>query len=592
MHRTSRWLSFLFGAVLITGCPRRFDPRADEIHTTNADLEADYQAAVRHWKQGDLAGAENRLAALFQKHKLSHTDPVFGLAQVLSAKLARMQGHPEAAAELLRPLAQGTAPVTAEPVSPVRSVARFELGLVEHRLGSFASAERWLSPFAEEIVEGEDATELHAVLADLYRRRGDAGAALRAYGKFYASAQTNPVEQAYIRTQVQALLRQLPSSEQQVVSERFGLKLPGTATTDRPSPQVRVGLAVPLSGKDKGLGERVLRGALFASRQASAAGAQTPERMVQLSIRDTGLLHPTDAIAELVAEGAQVVIGSPVKAQSDALAKAAAAHGVPYLTPGFVGSPPPPGTFRLLVSNEARAQALASQVRSGGFASVAVLAPATSYGQAVTKAFVEGLAGAVEVKASLTFAPNATTFTSQGKQLIELSPHALFIASSSAQLEQIAAQLAVLGVIPTQRVEKRETEPPVRLIAAMAEGANARLFAQAGRYLQGALVAPITSAGLPVLPSTTGFDAYTAETGAEVGALDALGGDAIHLVRKACADAVPATSVECDKQRLQSGLQRVSLEGATGVIQFDAQGVRRSPPLLLRVERDRLSIVH
>ena len=71
---------------------------------------------------------------------------------------------------------------------------------------------------------------------------------------------------------------------------------------------------------------------------------------------------------------------------------------------------------------------MATQLRSAGLTSVAVLAPATPYGQSMTRAFVEALAGSsVQVLGQLSFPANATTFTAPAKQLIELGPQALFI---------------------------------------------------------------------------------------------------------------------------------------------------------------------
>jgi ABC-type branched-subunit amino acid transport system substrate-binding protein len=86
---------------------------------------------------------------------------------------------------------------------------------------------------------------------------------------------------------------------------------------------------------------------------------------------------------------------------------------------------------------------------------VAVLAPSTSYGQAMTRAFVEGLQGsAVKVVAELPFAENATTFLPEVQKLAKAQPEALFLPVSSSQLELISSQLAAASLVGTYRVSR------------------------------------------------------------------------------------------------------------------------------------------
>src|SRR5262249_36294209 len=121
------WLSFVVGVLVVAGCPRRFDPRASEIHSNNPETEAEFRIAHRKFTAGDAGAAPAAVRAFVDKY-------------------------------------------SSAPSEPLVPIARFELGLAEYRRGEFDEALRLLSPFSTQIADGEEATELHAVLADLHRR--------------------------------------------------------------------------------------------------------------------------------------------------------------------------------------------------------------------------------------------------------------------------------------------------------------------------------------------------------------------------------------------------------------------------------------
>src|SRR5207237_983790 len=78
--------------------------------------------------------------------------------------------------------------------------------------------------FSDKIVDSEEGTELHAILADLARREGSVQEALGEYERFYRGASVRPVEQAYVQQQVQRLVQGLPPREQQAAQRRFGIE--------------------------------------------------------------------------------------------------------------------------------------------------------------------------------------------------------------------------------------------------------------------------------------------------------------------------------------------------------------------------------
>lgn len=593
MSLPRHWLCFSLVLVVVAGCPRRFDPRANEVHSQNPEADAEYRTAKRLVQAGDLDGAKSALQHIQATYPPS--EPLVGWSRLMEARIARSQRQPDRARELLQPLADAPSDES------LRNAARFELGLAAHSQGDCPQTVRLLAGFSGQIVEGDEATELHAVLADCYRRGSQPRDALREYELFFRRAR--PVEQAYVRSQVSALLPSLAAAEQAEARSRFGIAAEPGAEPTAPTPSLRIGLAVPLSGKDRALGERVLRGALWSARSGGSAGSVTASPAagpgpapVDLVVRDTGggAEAAAAAVAELASEGAQAVIASPSRAEAAAIARSAAARKIAVLhlaTPSNGPASSEVSGFHLLYSNDERAQRLAAELRAAGLTSVAVLAPSTPYGQAMTRAFVDALQGTgIRVLGPLSFAPNATTFTAQAKQLVELGPQALFVPATATQLELVAGQLAALGALATQRVQARASEPAIRLVLSTAEGMTARLLTAAGRYLQGAVLAPVALAGLPLAPGDARFGGYAADAGGEAGVVDAIGYDAVQTLRAACAG--PQSKREaCSAEQLAANLALLQTEGATGSIAFRPDGRRRGQPLLVRIEGSTLRVL-
>lgn len=587
-----RWLSFVLVMVLVAGCPRRFDPRADEIHSQNAAAEADYRSAQRQFQARDYTAASAAVQQFGERYGAGET--LLPWVRLLEARIAATTGQLARARELVTPLCDSSD-------GKLASAARFELGLLAHKMGDHALALSSLAPFSRQIIDGEEATELHAVLADCYLHEGRLREALSEFEQFYQRAR--PIEQAYVQTQVRALLPRLSPAEGNDLRSRFALTPPESAAaagskTDKPA-GLRIGIVLPLSGKDRALGERVLRGAVWAARGSHLPpGGQPAQLSIEILARDSAgsAAAAAIAVADLIREGAQALVASPVKAEGIAIAKVAAERRIPVLqlsapSVGPAGPSAATSSFQLLFSNEERAQRLAGQLRAAGLTSVAVLAPATPYGQSMGRAFVEALKDStVKVLGQVSFPATTTTFTAPAKQIIELGPQALFIPATAAQLELIAGQLAALGGMATQRVEKRETEPPIRLLLSTVEGLGPRLLSSAGRYLQGAVLAPVAVAGIALLPADTRFAGYAQDGGNEPGALDAIGFDAIETLRTACIGSNPGTA-PCTGDRMQASLSLVTATGTTGDIAFSPSGQRRGQPLLLRVEGPALRVL-
>lgn len=561
--------------LLLTACPRRFDPRAQEVHGSSQAVEAEFRRGEKLLIDGRVEEAERALGDF--RRKFGQAEPLYGLATVLQGRALRQLGQAVQAKELLAPL---------EPVHPLSSwlgrEVRRELGLTEYWLQNWESARRRLLPLSADIVDGEEGAELHATLADLQRRLGDDAKALHEYELWSQSKSVRPGELLYLRRQAQSLVDRLPPDQQEAARKRLGLSGVEAVKSEH-AQTVSVGLILPLQGKDRALGDRVLRGAMWGADLLG--GSQQAGPRVELRIRDSSSGSIPQLVSELAQEGAQVIVTPPTKAEAAQASAEAEKLGLVALSLGPRDAQTT-GTLQLLRTNRSRAQALAQHLIKSGLQTVAVLAPNTPYGQAMSRSFADALQGSpVKVVAELSFADSATTFLGEVQKLAKAQPEALYLPVSANQLELISSQLAAAGVVATYRVsrgpdgEPQQNTQRIKLILSPAEGMGERLLRSAGRYLQGAVLAPLSVGSLMVSGGQVAKLDYG--SGEEATSLDALGFDAVRLVRTACQRLGGAES--CSASALGKALHEISIDGATGPLAFDGGGQRTAGALLLKV---------
>jgi len=118
----------MFTSVLavLTGCPKRFDPRAETVRTSpDADADNEYHQAKARLDVGDAREAETRFAEFLRKHP---SDPLAPSARIGQARAELMLNQPKRAKELLEPVA-------APENDPTAARARYLLGLTLHKTG-------------------------------------------------------------------------------------------------------------------------------------------------------------------------------------------------------------------------------------------------------------------------------------------------------------------------------------------------------------------------------------------------------------------------------------------------------------------------
>jgi ABC-type branched-subunit amino acid transport system substrate-binding protein len=616
-----RWALAL---LVLCGCPKRFDPRADPIKgSPDAEADRDYRDAKARLEVGDAKEAAARFAAFLERHP---SDPLVPSAKLGQARARLALGEADKAKEVLEPLV-GKPGESLDPVAAAtESRARFLLGFVLHKTGELKRSRELLQPFVGQVA-GDDESELHAVLADDAYGLGDLEGALTEYDLFFRGAR--PGEKRFLRDRAEELTAKLSAEstrrlydvvghdglaaaylgrrlgqdreaagdaagarrvldETEGARERLGL----TDKVRRRAAEVQVvraiGCVLPLSGSRSRTGERALRGVLLGADAVAAGGAGG----LEVRVRDSGSdpAQAAAALEELAKEGVLAVIGPPDNVQAVQVQARAEALALPLfeLAPNNAhGSQ----TFKVVRGLSREAEALGALAGRSGAHTVAVLAPESDYGRRAASAFIAAAkqVGA-RVVADLRYKAGSTTFIEPAKKLFALKPDALYVPASAMELASIALQLTSTGVTRLPGIKQGKTS---RLYAT-AEGMNAAFVQSTARYLEGAVLAPSFYAD-PSSPRVADFvDRYHAAfAGEEPSAADALAFDAVHAARIALEQASVASSGQLPTRgQLAAQLQHVKDAGVSGPLGFSSSGDRVGSAPLYVVEGGQIHAFH
>ena len=592
--------------LVLGGCPKRFDPRAETVRTSpDADADHEYHEAKARLDIGDARDAESRFAEFLRKHP---GDPLAPSARIGQARAELLLNQPKKAKELLEPAARPED-------DPTAARARYLLGLTLHRTGEWARSRELLRPFAANIAPGDDATELHAVLADDAVHLDDAKDALSEYSAFFAGAR--PAEKMYLRDRTSELVAKLAPpealrlwnalphdtlaaaylgkrvaadrraagdertaseilDESRGARERAGLEEPPARVTRKEGSRA-IAMLLPLSGRQRALGERALRGALLAA-DLMAPGNLPGGVPVELKVRDTGSdpARAAAAVDELAKDGVVAVVGSPDRVEAQSAVPRAEQLGLPFLELAPDDARRGETTFKLVRQSDARARAMARLAVNRGARSVAVLAPDSAYGRSMAAAFVdEARKLNARIGADVRYPETATTFIDPVKRIQAGAPEALFIPAPATQLSLIAPQLASSGVT---RLPGVKPAGKLAQLYATADGLNERFLQSTAKYLEGAILAPVFYPDAGDARAAAFVERYRQAYGEEPSSLDALAFDAVRAARIALEHADGSTAA------LANSLSHLGESGLTGEIAFSAGGDRAGAPPLYIVD--------
>jgi ABC-type branched-subunit amino acid transport system substrate-binding protein len=593
--------------AVLTGCPKRFDPRAETVQKSpDSEADRDYHEARGRLEVGDAREAAVRFADFLRKYP---TDPLAPSARIGQARAELLLNQPKKAKEILEPVARPTD-------DPTAARARYLLGLTLHKTGDFSRSRELLKPFTTTIASGDDSIELHAVLADDAAHLDDWQDALVEYSAFFTGAR--PAEKLYLKDRVSELCAKLPPTEalrlwnalphdglaaaylgkrvaadarahgdertasaildeSKGARERAGLEEPKEARAPKKEGGRVVGMVVPLTGRQRAYGERALRGALL------AADLMAPPNLpggvpIEIKVRDSGSdpARASAAVDDLAKEGVAAIVGSPDRVEAQSAVPRAEQLGVPFLELAPDEARRGETTFNLVRQSDERARTLARLAVKRGARSVAVLAPDSAYGRSMAAAFVdEARRLGARIARDLRYPETSTTFIEPVRRLQQGSPEAIFVPAPSTQLALIAPQLASSGV--TRLPGVKPTGKMAQLYAT-ADGMNDRFVQSTGKYLDGAVLAPVFFPDTGDPRAEQFLERYRAAYNEEPSSLDALAFDAVRAVRIAVEHADGSTAA------LANALSHLGENGLTGEIAFAAGGDRAGAPPLYTVD--------
>jgi ABC-type branched-subunit amino acid transport system substrate-binding protein len=592
--------------------------------TADPGAEADFNGARTRFEQGDRDGARTALEGFVSRHPehaARHS------VELMLARLALLRGDAAGAEKLLEPL------IGTPAEAGVASSARYYLGLAETRRGKFARARELLMPFlprAGAAGPGDEAlVELRGALGEATAALGDLTAAVEIWDAYDRGAR--PYEKAYARQKAADIAGQMSpevawrtysaSPENGLARAALGpkaavhLRAQGdasgaafidgeTAAARRalgmgesearigPGDPTRIGLAVPLSGKFQPVGEAAMRAAMLAT--GTPAVGTPSDAPVQLCVRDTAIdaERAVRGLSELTQEEAAIgIVGAPEKKTMTATLTQAAQDGIPLLilddaVPGALTT-----AFQLVHSPEARVAELARRALALGARDFALLGPDSAVGKRLRDAFRrEVAAGGGRVTAEVTYVTGATSFQTPIAALRRTPPQAIFVADAADRLELIAPALAFADLWsapwgkPRPTAEPGKARPRNVLLLAMANDLSPRLIQNAGRYVQGALLAPGFYADQSDPQSKAFADAFHSSYGQEPRATEAYAYDGVNVLRTATA-AGARTRADVLK-----ALGSRSFEGLTGTLRFGPEHGRVDPARIYVVEGDQIRL--
>ncbi|MFH0902630.1 MAG: penicillin-binding protein activator, partial [Pseudomonadota bacterium] len=363
-----------------------------------------------------------------------------------------------------------------------------------------------------------------------------------------------------------------------------------------------LGGLLPLSGARRLIGEQAMRGLAIAtgafadpppapmpapaSDWAQDAGSGknvfSPFSVTVLDSGRTG--GASSAFNALADQGALAIVGlGSEEEEEDTLITRADERATPLilLNSGEAArGPSSPWVFHVIVPVDQRARALARYAWKQGARVFAVLAPDIAYGKRAAQAFADEatkLGG--RVAANLTYPKGATTFVEPVGKLSSLAIDALFVPDVAARLELIAPQLAASDLVvrtPGRSKEPRRGQPIV--LCATAEALSQRFIRSAGRYAEGAILAPgfyPDDADSRLRPFVTRFRA--AYGGEDPTYLDAYSYDSALVARTAVQTGAK------EPETLAAAIASKTFAGLTGDIRFDSDGLRADAGVLYTV---------
>jgi len=452
--------------------------------------------------------------------------------------------------------------------------ATYRMAAAYYRLGRYDEAAKTIEVMRADEPESDGPT-VWVLYGDIEAARGHNVSAILWWDRAYQAAP--PGDRGQISARVSTLAGTMSDEERKqarnlvntglVQRELESPRRPTPATrptatpaetappTETPGPDsARIGLLVPLSGKNRAIGEASLDGARIA--------ATREEDLVALDTGGTPA-GTTRQFEALSADVSVAAIVGPLRADdTNAVVPRASAESMTLLplSQGEVATSP--YVYQTAMTRTLQAQTIAAYaVRKLGLRRFAIAYPGDAYGARYADLFRSAVrAEGGTIVGTVTYSPGQTEFAHQVDELQALEANG---AAQAVFLPDSAATIALLAP------EIRREMPRIQLLGS-SEWNEGFILAGVANSLEGAIFVDGFHAQSARPATRTFVEKYRRRFGRRPGILEAQAHDAVALIEAAVARGA------FTRQEIQLMLENLGIfEGAGGTIEISAGVVRR-----------------
>src|SRR5438067_2662602 len=220
------------------------------------------------------------------------------------------------------------------------------------------------------------------------------------------------------------------------------LRLPGMAEGQVP---VRVGIILPFTSSVAGT--RALAQSLLKAAELALFDSGNPNILLMTADDGNGGAAAAKAADQLLAQGAEIIIGPLFGASVSAVAPIARDRAVPVLAFSTEKSVAGDGAYLLSFMPQNEVRRVISYAAANGRHQFAALVPQTAYGDVAEGAFQESVAAAHRTVVDVErFAPNAGSVAAPAAAVAKSGADAILIAQGGVLLRALAPTLSLDGV--------------------------------------------------------------------------------------------------------------------------------------------------
>ncbi len=415
--------------------------------------------------------------------------------------------------------------------------------------------------------------------------RALAGAALLYH---QLDAGTDPTQSGEIFRIISGALARIEEGDR---AEELALRLAGASGPRA----LRVGVLLPLSGRNRVVGARALEGMMLAHRVFRPG--ETPRITVLIADTKDTPEGAAQGAQRLVKQGATLLLGPLDDDETRAAAQMAKQNNIPLIALNQEPAVAQEGThvFRLFWNARREVEVLLAKASASGAKRIGVLSPELPVSQELA-AFVQKKAAenGLDVAFMGTYPTDTRDFRKQAREIARANIDALFVPDTGSRVGRLMPFLATEALWCKKPTPGAEPTPPTkpgerRAILCMGNSTwlHPHLLRDGGSYVNNAVIAASYSALIPTGENQTFARAHRSMLGVEPDLISAFAYDAMRVGRHLLLSQQRHTP-----EAIQQGLQELAgFRGLLGKFHVTNDGDIGHEPALLTIEQGQFSLL-